>query len=245
MNYGSLSLSSPENWLLTIAGSVQHWFDRPALTHCFINRQAARILLADGCAWEGSWLRRHLSSFNRGAVWADADWKNIHHYLQPLNNRGLWRFHSALEEFQTYFEKAVSVAKGADEKQAAFFLGAAAHLLQDLCVPHHAQAQLFDGHKEYETWAASHRHQYKAQTGGLYYTRQDPLAWLLQNAEQASALYARTSQGASAADYHQATQILLPLAQRCTAGLLERFSSRLALRPAFAGWSQQDEAANS
>ena len=71
------------------------------------------------------------------------------------------------------------------------------------------------------------------------------IAWLLQNAEQASALYALTSQGASAADYHQATQILLPLAQRCTAGLLERFSSRLALRPAFAGWSQQNEAANS
>ena len=244
MSHGHPSSSLSGNWLLSLAGSVQHWFDRPALTHCFINRQAARILLTDGCTWEGSWLRRHLSSFNRGAVWADADWKNIHHYLQPLNRRGLWRFHSALEEFQSYFEKAVSAAKNADEKQAAFFLGAAAHLLQDLCVPHHAQAQLFDGHKEYETWAASHRHQYKAQAGGLYYTRQDPLAWLLQNAEQATSLYPRTAQGASEADYHQATQILLPLAQRSTAGLLERFSSRLALRPSFAGWRQRDEAAN-
>lgn len=113
-------------------------------------------------------------------------------------------------------------------------------------MPHHAQAQLFDGHKEYETCGPpATATNIRRRQAVFIIPAKTPFAWLLQNAEQASALYARTSQGASAADYHQATQILLPLAQRCTAGLLERFSSCLALRPAFAGWSQQDEAANS
>ncbi len=32
-----------------------------------------------------------------------------------------------------------------------FYLGAALHLVQDMCVPHHSLGIIFDGHKEFET----------------------------------------------------------------------------------------------
>lgn len=214
---------SPENWFMTLAGGVQCWIDRPGLTHRFINRQTVRILMADGYAQESEWLRRHLTAFNRGAVWADADWKNVHHYFNPATKRGLWRFHSAVEDFAAYFGRALKMEENGDSQQAAFYLGASAHLLQDLCVPHHARSKLLDGHKEFEAWAACHRNEFKVSVGGLYYNGCDYVDWLYGNAEQAADLYDCVAGEAQGADYLQAAKILLPSAQRSTAGLLERF----------------------
>ena len=212
-----------ENWFITLAGGMQCWIDRPGLTHRFINRQTVRILLADGYVQESEWLRCRLTAFNRGAVWADADWKNVHHYFNPATRRGLWRFHSAVEDFAAYFGKALAMEKNGDTQQAAFYLGAAAHLLQDLCVPHHARAKLLGGHKEFEAWSACHRNEFKVSGEGLYYNGCDYVAWLYGNAEQAADLYDCVAGEAQNADYLQAAKILLPCAQRSTAGLLERF----------------------
>ena len=214
---------SPENWFMTLAGGVQCWIDRPGLTHRFNNRQTVRILMADGYTQESEWLRHHLTAFNRGAVWADADWKNVHHYFNPATRRGLWRFHSAVEDFAAYFGRALKMEENGDSQQAAFYLGASAHLLQDLCVPHHARSKLLDGHKEFEAWAACHRNEFKVSGGGLYYNGCDYVAWLYGNAEQAADLYDCVAGEAQAADYLQAAKILLPSAQCSTAGLLERF----------------------
>lgn len=233
-----------ENRLLTLAGNVQGMFDRPGLTHRFMNRQAILILAADGYKKESGWLKQNLSAFNNGAVWADADWKNAHHYLNPVTRRGLWRFRSAAEDFEVYFQRALTAGKRADDQEAAFFLGAAAHLLQDLCVPHHARGKLFDGHKAYEIWAARCRNDFKAANAGLYYDSSAFLRCLYNNAVQAADWYEYVDISAGEQDYRRATEILLPWAQRSTAGLVERFWTLSNCQMNILGWQECGKTAN-
>jgi phospholipase C len=87
-----------------------------------------------------------------------------------------------------------------------------------MCVPHHARGALFQGHKQFESWAEKHREFYAVDNHGLY--NLDNI--LISNAQVSVDLFSQVVSGDSN-EYHKALEVLLPLAQRSTAGLFQYF----------------------
>jgi phospholipase C len=211
---------------LATASPLQSLLDKPCVTHEFCNRQAITILSADGFSSCADFFLRHVNDLNAGVVWADQGWKNVNHYFEPDSRKGLWQFSTAIEEFSRYLNRATRCMRRRELHKACFFLGAATHLLQDLCVPHHARGKVFDGHKQYETWARDHCSTFAATSGGVY--RQGRTnSLLIDNACVSADLLGWVAHEGDEALYAKATSILLPLAQRTTAGLLLRFYNNM------------------
>lgn len=213
--------------LLAAVSPFQNLFDTPSVTHEFINRQALTILRRDGYLRCADFFEQYINELNAGVYWADKGWKNISHYFEPGTGKGLWQFPTALDDFSGYLQVALAGAWRGDIRKSAFFLGAAAHLVQDLCVPHHARAKLFSGHKEYESWVKENFTAYAANNNGLYSKTAIPHDLLVDNAAVAADLLDWVIEE-NYTLFHAATAILLPRAQQATAGLLERFFSLAA-----------------
>ncbi|MEN6566520.1 MAG: zinc dependent phospholipase C family protein [Veillonellales bacterium] len=209
--------------VLTAVSPLQGIIDRPGITHEFCNRQALEILRQDGFTQCAAFLAQYSKQLNAGVYWADTGWKNAGHYFQPVSRKGLWHFDNARHDYYTYLRGAVISARKQDYGKAAFFLGAAAHLVQDVCVPHHARAKLFSGHKEYEAWAQEHYLTYAAASQGIYRNDRRNKDWIVVNATVAADLFDWVNSDRGNLAYHSASAVLLPLAQRSTAGLFQLF----------------------
>lgn len=209
--------------LASTTGPLQGLWDRPGVTHELCNRQALVILRKDGFRHCAEIFEQYLGSMNEGVYWADEGCKNVTHYLDLKADKGLWHFPSAIGEFRRYFSEALLQARRRAWADAAFFLGAAAHLVQDLCVPHHASGKVFFGHKKYETWVERERGNYIVDRGGLYVEGHPTHQLLLINARLAAGFLDQVGNRATVNSYHLATEILLPQAQRATAGLFYQF----------------------
>lgn len=220
---GALTVGGGVKVLLATTSPLQGFFDLPGTTHEFCNRQALAILRRDGFSLCASFVQRYLKEINAGVYWADTGWKNVGHYFEIGSDKGLWRFPSAIDEFRCYFSQAFSKARQGDAAKSAFYLGAATHLVQDLCVPHHACVKLLAGHQQYEFWAQAHCKDYAVDSGGIYHEGRRAHGLLHQNATVAADFIAWVDVDAGAGSYHKATTILLPLAQRTTAGLFLQF----------------------
>ena len=218
--------------LLATASPLQRFLDKPAITHAFCNTQAIQIVIRDDGLPLAEFFTLYLKEINSGGDWADSQWKNIDHYLEPETGRGIWPFGNARDTFSQYFAAAIKGARRGDRRKAAFFLGAAAQLVQDLCVPHHARGRMFNGHQEYESWALQHFHEYAVWNAG-YYLRSKRVGDLItDNARMAADLFDFVDLAQGTPDYAGITKITLPLAQRSTAGLFEHFN-RVALATSF------------
>ncbi len=217
--------------LLATASPLQRFIDKPAVTHSFCNVQALRILSCDALFPPAEFFSAYLSEINRGGYWADSQWKNIDHYLEAESGRGIWPFGNALDTFQQYFYWAIKEARRGNRRKAAFFLGAAAHLVQDLCVPHHARGRMFNGHQDYEVWAMKYCRDYAVNSLGIYLDSHRVGDLLLANARIAAEMLDAVDLDKGTVDYDGVTAVALPLAQRSTAGLFEYFH-RIALKSA-------------
>ncbi|WP_378954155.1 zinc dependent phospholipase C family protein [Pelosinus sp. sgz500959] len=209
--------------VLTAISPFQKLFDPPGITHEFCNYQAIAILQNDGFELYAQILTRYITELNAGVYWADKGWRNVSHYFEPLSGKGLWQFTTATEAFNGYYQQAINNMHRGNYHQAIFLLGVSAHLLQDLCVPHHARAKVFSGHKEYESWVQQHYTNYAIADKGIYNDDSDLKTQLMNNALVAADLFDWINLDKGKMDYHEATSILLPLAQRSTAGLFLNF----------------------
>lgn len=210
---------------LAAVSPLQGMLDRPGVTHEFCNLQALQILRSDGYSRYADFLGRYQRELTLGVYWADKGWKNIHHYYEPTSGRGLWNFAGAIDQFAVYYRLALRTLRQGDKSRAAFLIGAAAHLVQDLCVPHHARAKMFDGHKQYESWAATNCADYAVAARGVYGEGKAAFGLLEANAAVAADFLGDVCREGDEAGYRRATAVLLPLAQRTTAGLLWRFAA--------------------
>lgn len=214
--------------LLSVTSPLQDLVAPMGPTHKFIDRHALEILTADQRSAEAAWLRRHLREFRTGCDWADADWKCAAHMYDPGTGRGLPGWPSALETLREYWEAAVAYERKGNGRRAAFYLGAAAHVVQDLCVPHHAASTLLYGHKAFEAFSERYRHRFTAFEQGLYDLASTPEGWGVANAEYATGRHSRClSRTTHQGDTEQAVADLLPRAQRSTAGFVAFFVSRV------------------
>lgn len=210
--------------LLTAAIPFQRLLDQASPTHGFINRQALSVLSADGMEHSAAWLARYLSAFDGGCDWADQDWRNVGHMYDPETGRGFRGWPSAVETVREHWDLALLHFRDRRPDQAFFYLGAAAHLVQDLCVPHHAAARIFAGHKQFEGFARRYRHRYAVHDGGMYKAAETPEGWVVLNAAFTRSRFSDcVSDGLSRGQIDDAVQVLLPRAQRTTAGFVHHF----------------------
>lgn len=213
--------------LLTAAAPLQGLIAPISATHGFINRQALAILAADGYQDEAHWLLRRIDALCEGGDWADVGWKNVGHMYDPLIGRGFKGWPTAPQMFRGYWELARRYQAEQNESLAAFYLGAAVHIVQDLCVPHHAAATLWSGHREFEVWAARYRHRFAVHKGGLYDLSPTPEGWVIANADYTRANWSHClTNRLDRPLLHAAVGDLLSRAQRTTAGFIVYFCRR-------------------
>lgn len=193
-------------------------------THLFCNRQALIILENDGLAHMAEVLCRHWTALAAGTLWADQGWKFLSHYFNPRTGKGFSFFPPAAQECEGFFHQAVKKWRMGEREQALFYLGAATHLVQDLCVPYHACGVAFDGHQRYESWVRENHYLFKVEKGGYYQVAFKPGDWLYANASLAREYYPRICKEQ---EYPNLTAILLDLAQRTTAGFWAYFFSTI------------------
>jgi len=194
-----------------------------SVTHSFCNEQARIILQADGHVKAAGFFQRFTGSINAGARWADRGWRSFAHHYDPTTGTGLKRWPNALEKCEEYFKKALRLWYSGKPKKAMFMLGAAAHLVQDMCVPHHASCKVFEGHQQFEKWAKKRRRLYAVKNGGLYDLGRSAGDWIIENARFSQKYLNHLKPPVLEWDYHAAAQALLPRAQRSTSGLLYLF----------------------
>ena len=221
------SMESCIHMMLAAVSPLQKVLDKPGFTHEVCNRQALIILKNDGLEKYAELLAPFEVDLNLGVYWADKDWKNINHYFEPSTRRGLWNFNNAVDTFEMYYQHSLQYLRQYDIKKSIFYLGAAAHLLQDLCVPHHARAKLLNGHKAYELWAQSRCHDYAVTRDGLYREGEAPALLSIKNAEISADFFDWVCYEGDEIFYDKVTSKLLPLAQRSTAGLFLNYGQEM------------------
>jgi phospholipase C len=211
------------HYLIATASPLQYFIDKPSITHDFCNKQALQILARDGILSNIDFFTSHINEISTGVNWADCHWKNVDHYLDPNTGKGIWPFGNALDTFRRYFSNAARSTRRGDRCKAAFFLGAAAHLVQDLCVPHHARGLMFNGHHEFELWTMQHCSNYAVNDTGIYSRSKRTADFILSNSIVAADLLPAVDTERDSLNFDEAARIALPLAQRSTAGLFEYF----------------------
>lgn len=216
----------PTSWnavkLFLAAGApIQKLVSSKGDTHIFCINQALLILKNDGAISYARSISNYIDFLNKGVLWADKGWKNFSHYFDPVVCQGLGPWPDARLELEDFFNKSLTHFKRGDKGKYFFYLGAALHLIQDLCVPHHAKGVAFSGHKEYENWVLEKHHDFAVETGGIYSKLANPSDWLFFNAKLSRYYFPYVTNLGTDTSYKLATSTLLPLAQRSTAGFLK------------------------
>ena len=221
--------------LLATAGPLQYLLNTPGITHVHCLEQAYIALKHDGKEDVAKLFKTHHSTLTKGLYWADRGWKNVNHLYNHPDKQGIINWPGATAECQYYFNRAFAFFPKNVEK-SMFFLGAALHLVQDMCVPHHSVGNVFDGHKEFETWATQNWVKFPA-TNGMYLPFSHPAQWIEHNANVSGPLYPLVSQneGCSEESYERASEILIPLTIATSAGFLDfarnRFENLTSQKP--------------
>jgi phospholipase C len=221
----SLSVSTATKYISTAAIPVQG-FKGASSTHTFINENGRRILNNDGHKKMAQFYQMFASHLDSGVVWIDKGLKSTCHHYDPETKGGMWLWPSAADKCLEFFNKSLKLWQNKKHGRAMFFLGAATHLVQDVCVPHHASCRIFSGHRDYEGWAEKRKENYKVERSGIYNISGSPEGWIAENARMGKSCYDLVNSG-STEGYHRATELLLPLAQRTTAGFLMYFYNRM------------------
>ncbi|TLM98380.1 phospholipase, partial [bacterium] len=213
----------------TAVSPVQKLLNTPGRTHNFCNLQAQNILHNDGLPGYARIVEEFQQQLEQGVNWADEGLKNTAHFYLSDSEKGLPGCWDASVECERHWQKAVQKWKAGNYERAFYYLGAAVHLVQDLCVPHHAWGFLFDGHQEYEDWAEAHCDSYQVCNRGIYELGWSRSEWVRANAQLSRRYMPLVRHGVPESDYHRATAVLLPRAQRTTAGFIACFLSSMGI----------------
>ena len=221
----SWSLATADKYIASMPIPIE-WVRGDSATHSFINEQGRKILFNDGHKKAFQFFQIFAEPLDSGVLWVDTGLKSTCHLYDPDTQSGMWFWPSAAEKCTEFYNKARKLWQQKKHDKAIFYLGAAIHLVQDMCVPHHAACKIFGSHMDFEDWAESHKDHYKVTRGGIYDLALKPEEWIAENARLAKAFYPLVEDGARTG-YHQAAEILLPQAQRTTAGFLLQFYNQL------------------
>ncbi|ABR46776.1 phospholipase C zinc-binding protein [Alkaliphilus metalliredigens QYMF] len=193
--------------------------------HKFINIQALKILRNDGYAEEYNFFSSYILDINKGAVWADQDFKSSNHFYNPYKKKGLYGRRSAMELGVDYYFQAIGLWREGAFNESLFYLGAALHIIQDMTIPQHANIRLLDSHRQYETFV-KRTYQYiddfKVERGT--YLLDSVEDYIRFNARIALKIHKRFKKIVDEEHrYYRLTKCGLPLAKKTTAGAMIMF----------------------
>jgi len=209
--------------VLAFTSPIQTLIDQLSLVHDLCNQQAMQILKNDGFITEAEVIAQFLDQIDAGTAWADEGGKYMAHYHNPITGKGCKGWLSAGDQCAKYLELAINEADRGEWEQTFFYLGAAGHLVQDLCVPYHAHNILFSGHHHYEKWAEEYAEEYLVDSGGIYSENlKTGREWVQANAKTSYDLIPLLL-NKSHNGYKQATKRMLPRAQKTSAGFFKYF----------------------
>jgi PKD repeat protein len=234
--------------LLASAPPTQAYHEEPPLgsplsTHQWIFDRAIGILAADGHpgladSIDGAFLEE----MKRGTIRADRTLIDSgDHYHDPWTHAGLPAFRDAADLSAEEFRFAVDAWSAGDPLGAAFHLGYAAHLVADVTVPQHARLTPLNFHAEYEAFVNDNKasaavsdngtYAFNGTLAGHYEDETDPWDWVDANAHVSYDWFPVASTG-DPADFRAAMDVLLPIAQRTTAGYIWMFFRTVNAPPA-------------
>ena len=200
-------------------------------THCdvhkFINHLALPILMNDKYEKEYNFFISFMEDINKGAVWADQDFKSTHHFYHPYRKKGLYGRKNAMILARDYYARALTLwDKGAFNK-SLFYFGAVLHLIHDMSIPQHANIKLLDSHRQYETFVKrSYQYVKEFQAKQGAYVMDSVEEYIKFNGRIALKIYKRYRTIADEEErFYFITKCNLPLSQRTTAGAMVMFYS--------------------
>lgn len=120
--------------------------------HKFINIHALKILKNDKYLDEHNFFTDYINDINKGAVWADQDFRSSNHFYNPYMKKGLYGRKNAMDLGVNYYNKSIKLWRAKEFNDSLFYLGAALHIIQDMTIPQHANIRLLDNHRQYETY---------------------------------------------------------------------------------------------
>ncbi|MCL6478355.1 MAG: zinc dependent phospholipase C family protein [Peptococcaceae bacterium] len=208
--------------ILSAGTPIQNLIDRGGETHLFINNQAINILFNDNRRAVHKLIDRYRTFIDLGNLWADKGCKCFSHYYRPESGKGFIPWISAVNECLSHFNKAVFLWKNGKSQKSMFYLGATAHIVQDMCVPHHSMGIAFNGHGKFELWAMANKENFKLEKGGFYNNFNSIIEIIEYNSNISKHFYNDVSHF-NTNRYYFATKELLPLAQATTACLFDHF----------------------
>jgi len=195
------------------------------IIHQFINIQALEILKNDNFLDAYFFFSDHIVQLNAGVIWADQDFKSVGHFYNPTRGKGLYGNNNALLLGEGYFGKSLEFWKIGDIDMSMFYLGAAAHIVQDMTVPQHANIRLLDDHRQYENFikrAYLHTPAFTVNKGGYYLSGINEI--IRCNARNAMRIYRKLRNiEDDEKRFYTIAKFTLPLAQKTTAGCLLDF----------------------
>lgn len=190
----------------------------PNAVHSFCTSQALKILINDYDTMSATKLYQYLQVLNKGNAWCDEGFKSIHHFYHPKTKKGIMGLTGADHFLMDSIKKAQHAFKKSSLENSLFYIGSALHLIQDLCVPHHALGHLLKGHSEYENWVLENHTAFSVLDGGMY-SFTNPIDILEHNALTSSE-YADLITNPTEKNKIEATKDLLGLAQRSSTNFL-------------------------
>lgn len=195
------------------------------IIHQYINFQGIEILKNDRYMDAFTFFSDYVTQLNKGVVWADQDLKSSNHFYSPIKDRGLYGNSNALSLALEYYDTALKSWGNGDNENAMFYLGATAHLIQDMTVPHHANIRLLDNHRQFESFIRRAYHNtpsFLVYKGGYYMESIEE--FIKCNARTAMRIYSKLRYiSEEEKRFYTITKFTLPLAQRTTAGCFMRF----------------------
>ena len=195
------------------------------VVHQFINLQGLIILKNDGYLEASEFLSKYIRDINKGAIWADQDFKSSTLFYNPEKDRGLYGRNNAKKVCIGYYSDAINSYYKGDISRAMFFLGAAAHLMQDMTVPQHVIVKLAGHHRKYEQWVIKEykeKEEFKIYSNGIYLN--NIAEYIDYNTKIAYSAYKRyLGERDLNKLFYETTLITLSTAERTTAGVFLKF----------------------
>ena len=198
-------------------------------THCavhkFININALNILENDKYIREHNLFFNYIKDINKGAVWADQDFKSSNHFYNPVSKKGMYGRKSAMDLAIDYYNESLILWEKKEFNKSLFYLGAGLHLIQDMTVPQHANIRLLDNHKQYENFIIStYKYVSEFQVESGTYLLKSIEDYIRFNSRVALKVHRKFKSVKDNKDrFYLICKCGLPLAERTTAGAMVMF----------------------
>lgn len=190
--------------------------------HKFINVHALQVLRNDKREKEYNFFLSYIKEINKGAVWADQDFKSTHHFYNPYKRKGLYGRKNAMELVVEYYDHTLERWRAGNFNKSMFYFGAALHLIHDMSIPQHANIKLLDDHRQYENFVKrsyQYVQEFRAEKGA--YLLDSIEKYIKFNARIALKIHKRFKSVVEDEErYYLISKCNLPLCQKTTAGAM-------------------------